>query len=197
MADFSTPLPQANAAAVTAATTSGDASGFMSYVKSLCSREVWVERTKNISSLSKSFFNPLEFSRPASQTEWIARVSANATRFSSIYFCFFLPILLNTMLSSWSLRIGSFFLVALWIYAYGYKKDESVLMIGGVPAPKIVACTVISILTMLITGMVNALFGAIVIFAIIGMPHMSLHMAPSVADAMDAIELQAITTPRF
>ena len=195
MADFSAPLPQANTGAPTA--TSADVTGFLSYVKSLFSREIWVTRMKNVASLSKSFFNPLEFSRPASQTEWIARVSANATRFSSIYFCFFLPILLNTMLSSWSLRIGTFALVSLWLYAYGYKKDESVLMIGGVPAPKIVACTVISVLVMLITGMINALFGAIVVFAIIGMPHMSLHMAPSVADAMDAIELQAIAPPSF
>lgn len=190
MADFTTPLPQAVGS--DSSLSSSEASGFLSYVKSLFDRELWMNRAKTVVSLSKSFFNPLEFSRPSSQTEWVARVSANASRFAPIYFCCFLPILLNTMLSSWSLRIGSFVLIALWLYAYGYKKDDTVLVIAGVPAPKIIACSVISIVVMLVTGMINALFGAIVIFAIVAMPHMSLHLAPSMGDALDAIELQAI-----
>ena len=192
MADFSTPLPQAIPGA--AATSSGDAKGFVEYLKSFLVKDLWVEKITQISSLSKSFFNPLEFSRPTSQTDWIGRVSTNGSRFAPIYVCFFLPILIHSMMSTLWLRVGSLVLLALWLYAYGYKKDESVLIIAGVPAPKVIACSVVSIVVMLATGMLNALMGAMFLFALVGMPHMSLHNAPT-SDAMDAVELQAIAVP--
>ena len=187
-ADFSAPLPQA----VGAAGASDGVGGLRSLLAELFSREVWAERLARVAELSKSFFNPLEFSRPSSQAEWIQRVSSNASRFSLIYSLFFAPILLHTMLSSWWLRVGSLLLLGVWGYAYGVKKDEAVLILCGVPLPKVVACSVGSVVIMLATGMLNALLGALVIFAIFGMPHLSLHQAPSGADAMDAVELQPI-----
>merc|ERR1719231_1606307 len=97
------------------------------------------------------------------------------------------------MMSTLWLRVGSIVLLALWLYAYGYKKEETVLIIAGVPLPKIIACSAISVVVMLATGMLNALIGALFLFALIGFPHMSLHMAP-LADAIDAVELQAIAS---
>ena len=187
-ADFSAPLPQA----VGAAGASDGVGGLRSLLAELLSREVWAERLARVAELSKSFFNPLEFSRPTSQADWISRVSGNASRFASIYFLFFLPILLRQMLSSWWLRIGSLLLLALWAYGYIHKKEESVLILCGVPLPKVMACSIGSVIIMLMTGMLNALIGALMLFALIGMPHMSLHIAAPSADAMDAVELQAI-----
>ena len=184
MADFTTPLPQAGA--------TSNVGGVLGDLKGLLSKEWWTERARALTDLSRAFFNPLEFSRPASQSEWLARVPANAARFAPVYGCFFLPILLRTMLSSWWLRIGSLLLLSLWAYAYLLKKEEAVLFVCGAPVPKVIACSVASVVVMLGTGMLNALIGALFVFSVVAMPHMSLHHAPSGADAMDAVELQTL-----
>jgi len=187
MADFSTPLPQAAAA-------EGSAGGMTSMLSGLLSKAAWMELLSRVLSLSKSFFNPTEFSRPATQQEWITRVSSNASRFALIYFCLFLPFLLNTMMSSWVLLIGSLALIAMWAYAYGIQKESSTLTVFGVSMPKVLVCAVVSITVMLVTGMLSALIGAMLVFSLIGMPHMSLHVAPSGADALDALELQPVVS---
>lgn len=190
MADFTTPLPQA---VPSAATT--EAAGFVAWLRSLFSKEAAMARMSQVMALSKSFFNPLEFSRPTSQGDWMLRVSANASRFAPIYMCFFVPIMINSMMATLWLRVGALVLCALWLYAYGYKKEETVLIVFGMPAPKVVVVATFSIIVMLATGMLNALTGAVFLFALVGMPHMSLHVAPSAADAVDAIELQAVCAP--
>ena len=195
MADFTTPLPQAGGASATFGDSDGSLlGGLKALFAFVTSRELWMGYASQIMSDSKSFFNPAEFSRPASQTEWVARVSMNSTRFRLMYFCLFLPFLLNTMLSTWWLRIGSFTLLALWAYAYGVKKDDASLTVAGVALPKTMAVGSISVLVMLVTGMLNALIGALLLFSLIGMPHMSLHQAPTAADAIDALELQPVNT---
>ena len=98
-------------------------------------------------------------------------------------------------MSSLWLRIGSVVLLLVYAYAFVYKKEESVLIVGGIPMPKVMASSVAAVLVMLATGMLNALIGAVFLFALVGMPHMSLHHLPSGADAMDSVELQAIAVP--
>ena len=180
MADFSTPLPQAGGAAA-AADGTGVASGLVTKAKEAFSR---------LKVLSISFFNPLEFSRPASQAEWIARVSANAKHFALVYACFFAPVLIHTMMSSMWLRIGSLLICGMWGYAYGPKAADD--QIFGVPFSKLTTCATATVLVMLISGMVNALFYATVLFSLIGMPHMSLHIAPTPGD----VEMQPLA-PSF
>jgi len=174
MADFSTPLPQAEAAEAAVANS-------------------WKARlttaTRAIASLSVSFFDPRQFSRPASQAEWLVRVPANARHFAPVYACFFAPVMLHTMLSSTWYMLGSLLLCGLWCYAYGIKRgDEQVL---GVPLPKLVSCSIASVLVMLLTGMVNALFYALLVFSLVGMPHASFHVGPT-ADALDTAEVQSL-----
>jgi len=180
MADFTTPLPQAGGAA-----SSATGPGLVARAK-----EMLPAYATRIKALSTSFFNPLEFSRPTSQTEWVARVSANAFHFKLIYFCFFAPILVNTMMSSMWLQIGALVLCGAWGYAYGVRAaDEQIL---GIPLSKSLTCSALSVLVMLLTGMVNALFYTLVLFSLVGMPHMSLHNMPSAADALDAVEMQTL-----
>lgn len=173
MADFSTPLPQAGAADTSTPDT-------------------WKGKLQagfgRVRALSISFFNPLEFSRPASQADWIARVSGNASHFSPVYACFFAPVVLYTMMSSWWLCLGSLLVCALWGYAYILKASDAEIF--RIPFSKFITCSVISVLCMLMTGMINALFYAIFLFSFVGFPHMSLHNLPGAVDALDVAELQ-------
>ena len=79
--------------------------------------------------------------------------------------------------------------VGLWGYAYGLKKEESTLF--GLPLPKLVVCGSATAVIALLTGMLNALIGSLILFALFGLPHASLHTASS-ADAIDALELQPV-----
>jgi hypothetical protein len=181
MADFTTPLPQAGAPSASSAGVSGLISR---------AREMLPAYVSRVKALSTSFFNPLEFSRPTSQADWVARVSANALYFKPIYACFLAPILVNTMMSSLWLQIGSLVLCAAWGYAYGVRAaDEQIL---GIPLSKFLTCSALSVFIMLLTGMINALFYTLVLFSLVGMPHMSLHNLPSAADALDAVEMQTL-----
>ena len=81
---------------------------------------------------------------------------------------------------------------ALWSYAYIIKAKED--MIFGVPFSKFITCSGASVILMLLTGMVNALFYAFVLFSLIGLPHMSLHTLPAAADAIDALEIETFQT---
>lgn len=96
------------------------------------------------------------------------------------------------MLSSLWLRIGSIALCAIWFYAYGVKKEDTMISVFGITLPKVMVCSAASVIIMLTTGMLNALLGALLLFSLIGMPHMSLHTAPA-GDAIDALELQPVT----
>jgi hypothetical protein len=188
MADFSTPLPQATAAV---ATGEGAGGALRNAIGRLLDRAAWTALIGRVGAQAKSFFNPLEFSRPASQSDWLARVSGNASRFSLLYACLFAPILVYTMLSSWWLVLGSTAIGGLWFYAYGVKQDTT-FDVFGIPLPKVLTCAVVTILVMLISGMLNALIGALFVFSFVGMPHMSLHTAPGGTDAIDSLELQPV-----
>ena len=194
MADFSQPLPQA--AGTNANTTAGSTlsvAGLMELLKGLVSQSAWSSLLGRFKAEAKSFFNPLEFSRPATQAEWIGRVTANASAFKLVYGIFFLPVLVSTMMSSMWLRIGSLAIIGMWGYAYGLKKEQTTLEFFGVSLPKVIACSSVSVFVMLLTGMINALFYALVLFAVVGMPHMSLHNVPAAtSDSLDPIELQPL-----
>ena len=146
MADFSTPLPGASPP---------EPSPFVQRVK---------KGALQIKSLSISFFNPTEFSKPDSQSDWISRVTVNAKHFSPVYALFFAPVLAITMMASMWLQIGTFAVCGVWAYGYWVKAaDEQIL---GSPLSKFLTCSSISVIVMLATGMVNALFYALVLFSI-------------------------------
>lgn len=188
MADFSTPLPQAGGAAAV--------DGAAPLLSKLMSKEWWMGHLSVLSVQATSFFNPLEFSVPGTQTEAIARIYGNSAHFKLVYAALFAPVMFFTLASSRWLRIGSFLLLALNGYAFGYHKQESLGSILGVPLPKVVTVPAVSVLIMIIFGMLNAIFYAAFLFALVGLPHMSLHNHPSgaAADALDAVELQGLST---
>jgi len=185
-ADFSTPLPQASPAPDV---TTGS-------LRALISKAAWLSTLSKLKAISGSFFNPLEFSKPASQAEWLMRVSANAKRFKLMYGVIFLPVLISTMLSSYFRIVGVLLILGLWFYAYGIKRGDAPLEMFGFPVPKVIACSVSSVLIMLFSGMVNGLLYALVLFAVVAMPHMSFHIAAD-GDALDAVELQGLGAPSF
>lgn len=194
MADFTTPIPGSTGAVAAAAATTGSegvAGGLLSALKKLFTQELWKELFNRLARDSRSFFNVYEFSRPASQGEWITRVSGNASRFAFMYGLFFLPIMLHTMNSSWSLRIGSLAVAGVWGYAYGMRPDDATITCFGISLPKVVVCACVSVVVMLLTGMLNALIGALFVFSVVAMPHMSLHTAAG-GDAIDALEMQPV-----
>lgn len=197
VADFSTPLPGSVQQTASVGQGGSALSNLIELLKGFISPAAWASVASRIQFLAGSFFNPREFSRPASQAEWVSRVTANASHFKLIYGLFFLPLLLQTMLSSFWLQMGSIALICVWGYGYGIKKEESSLPVFGVPFPKVIVCASTSVVVMLITGMLNALLYAIFLFAVIGMPHLSLHNLPvnSAADALDAVEMQAFNVP--
>jgi len=185
------PLPQAGGAAAT--TEASDSSGSM--LSKLMSKAAWLSVLGKVKVLSRSFFNPLEFSRPESQADWLNRVSINATHFKPLYALIFLPIVVQTMLSSFWLRIGAVVLVLMWGYAFGFKGDAALNVFGFElkAREKLYFLVPASVLIGLMTGMINALVYAVIVFAVVTMPHMSFHI-PASFDALDALELQTLST---
>ena len=94
------------------------------------------------------------------------------------------------MLSSVWYMAGTLLLCGVWGYAYGIKHGEERLL--GVPLPKMVSCSIASVLVMLLTGMVNALLYALLVYSVVGMPHASFHIGPIAPDALDTTEMQTL-----
>ena len=188
MADFSAPLPQAGGAAP--ADDAGATSASMC-AKAL-DRNEWRSAFARAKVLSRSFFDPREFSRPASQADWLERVSVNAAHFKMLYALVFLPVLVHTMLSSMWLRLGSCILVVLWGYALRTTGPLNVFGWEVSAGQKLYVLVPVSVVIGLLTGMINALVYATVIFACVTMPHMSFH-EPARLDALDALELQTLS----
>ena len=188
MADFSTPLPQATAAAAQDAPAG-------SWFATALSKDAWLGTLGRVKVLSRSFFRLSEFSKPESQADWLHRVSVNAHTYKVMYSLVLLPVLVYTMLSSMWLRIGTVVLVALWGYAFMYKNGEVPLSCFGFEfkaREKLYVLVPASIIVGLVTGMLNALISAAIIFALVTLPHMSFH-APASFDALDALELQTLS----
>merc|ERR1711918_227575 len=116
---------------------------------------------------------------------WLGRVSVNASHFKLMYALIFLPVLVHTMLSSMWLRVGSCVLVLLW--AYALLKADTMTVFGVEPRDreKLYVLVPLSVVIGLMTGMINALLYATVLFACVTMPHMSFH-TPARFDALDA-----------
>ena len=188
MADFSAPLPQAGGAAPVDA---GGATSASMCAKAL-DRKAWSASFTRVKVLSRSFFDPREFSRPATQADWLERVSVNAGHFKMLYALVFLPVLVHTMLSSRWLRMGSCILVVLWGYALRTTGPLNVFGMEVSAGQKLYVLVPLSVVIGLLTGMINALVYATVIFACVTMPHMSFH-EPARFDALDALELQTLS----
>ena len=114
MADFSAPLPQA------AGGSGGELKSAGAALRALITREFWAsayaslqsERVARLKALAKSCINPLEFSKPATSAEAMARVVANARAFLPVYVgAVVLPLMIFTLLSSWWLFLGG---IAIW-----------------------------------------------------------------------------------
>ena len=188
MADFSTPLPQAGGAAAAA---TGDTKASSSCTK-VFNKQTWIVGFGKVKVLSRSFFNPMEFSKPGSQADWLERVSVNASHFKLMYALIFLPVLVHTMLSSMWLRIGSCVLILLWAYALLKADTMTVFGVELRDREKLYVLVPLSVVIGLMTGMINALLYATVLFACVTMPHMSFH-TPARFDALDALELQNLS----
>ena len=77
-------------------------------------------------------------------------------------------------------------MVALWGYAFMYKNGEVPLSCFGFEfkaREKLYVLVPASIIVGLVTGMLNALIYAAIIFALVTLPHMSFH-APASFDAL-------------
>ena len=188
MADFSQPLPQAGGGSAGAADAAPSTSISCS---KLLDKQTWITGFGKVKVLSRSFFNPGEFSKPASQADWLERVSVNAGHFKLLYALIFLPILVHTMLGSMWLRIGSGAMVLLWGYALLRPEPIKACGLELRDREKLYVLVPLSLLIGLMTGMINALLYATVLFACVTMPHMSFHN-PARFDALDALELQAM-----
>ena len=189
MADFSAPLPQAGGGAAPA---DAAAATTASMCTKALDRNAWSASFTRVKVLSRSFFDPREFSRPASQADWLERVSVNAAHFKMLYALVFLPVLVHTMLSSRWLRMGSCILVVLWGYALRTTGPLNVCGMEVSAGQKLYVLVPLSVVIGLLTGMINALVYATVIFACVTMPHMSFH-EPARFDALDALELQTLS----
>ncbi len=177
MSDFSTPLPQA--------------SGGLQATDALGRRERIKRALMHFKKAAFSFANPYEFSNPSSQGEWIARVRANSKHFAAVYGVLFAPFLLHMMTSDMWLQIGAAVLGGVWIYGYWLKADDEQLC--GVPLSKFWTCLALSFVVMLLTGMLNALLTAMLMFSLVAMPHMSFHVAAGAsADALAQEEMQTL-----
>lgn len=147
--------------------------------------------------LARSAFNPLEFSRPASQAEWLQRVRTNGLHFKQLYAIVFLVCLVYTILSSPLLLFGMLMLAGAWLYAFVLQPPEAVLEVFGFQLTrrnKLLVLVPFSILVVTLTGMINSLLYVLVLSSIVSLPHASLHV-PAEFDELDALELEGLAPP--
>ena len=147
--------------------------------------------------LSRSFFNPREFSKPVDRTEWLQRVRSNAGHYKLIYSVVFVSALVYTILSSPLLLLGMAATAGAWAYAFVLTSPDTALQVFGFELrrrEKLIALVPFSILVVTLTGMINSLIYVLCISSCISLPHASFHEV-SELDALDALELQGLAAP--
>jgi len=146
--------------------------------------------------LARSAFNPLEFSRPASQAECLQRIRTNGWHFRQLYGIVFVSCLIYTILSSPLLLFGMLMLVGAWVYAFVLQAPGATLEVAGFQLKrreKLLVLVPFSILVVTLTGMINSLLYVVVLSSIVSGPHAALHI-PAEFDELDALELEVASS---
>ena len=163
----------------------------------LSNRATWTAAAGRAKVLSRSFFNPREFSKPVDRTEWLQRVRSNAGHYKLIYSVVFVSALVYTILSSPLLLLGMAATAGAWAYAFVLTSPDTALQVFGFELrrrEKLIALVPFSILVVTLTGMINSLIYVLCISSCISLPHASFHEV-SELDALDALELQGLAAP--
>jgi len=144
--------------------------------------------------LSRSFFNPLEFSKPPDRAQCLHRIQVNAAHYKAIYGLVVITCLVYTILSSPLLLLGLALMLAAWLYAFVLNPADATITVCGQELrrrEKFVLLIPFSLLVVLVTGLINSLFSVLMFSALIAVPHASFHECGEL-DALDALELQGL-----
>lgn len=158
-------------------------------------REALQLQVTKVRVLSRSFFNPREFSKPQTRTDGLRRLQTNITHYKAIYGIIFLVCLVYTVLSSPMLLVGVFLLAAMWIYSFVLISPDTPLTVCGFELKrreKLVALVPVSLLVVTLTGMVSSLFWVCFLSGLVAVPHAVCHEVGEL-DALDALELEGLS----
>ena len=129
----------ATVASVTGVDAPTAASGVMGVVKALLgrlkaglsNREALQLQFVKVRVLSRSFFNPREFSKPPDRATCINRMQTNAAHYKAIYGLVLLTCLVYTILSSPMLLFGLALLLGVWSYAFVLNAADTPITLFG------------------------------------------------------------------
>lgn len=168
---------------------------FLAKVKStLGNREALQHQLTKVRVLSRSFFNPREFSKPENRTEGLRRLQTNIFHYKAIYGIIFLSCLAYTVLSSPMLLIGVGLLFGIWLYSFVLISPDTPLKVCGFELKrreKLVALVPFSLIVVTLTGMINSLFWVFCLSSFVSVPHAVYHEVGEL-DALDALELDSL-----
>mmetsp|Transcript_26089 Transcript_26089/g.69616 ORF Transcript_26089/g.69616 Transcript_26089/m.69616 type:complete len:209 (+) Transcript_26089:55-681(+) len=197
-----TTLPIDNAA-VAGALADNASSGALRMIKSfvakakttLGNREAVSLQATKVRVLSRSFFNPREFSKPPSRTEGLRRLQTNILHYKALYGIIFFTLLVYTVLSSPTLLLGVCLVVGMWLYSFVLISPDTPLNACGFELKrreKLVALVPVSLLVVGFTGMISSLFWVFFLASLLSVPHAVCHEVGEL-DALDALELEGLS----
>jgi len=163
---------------------------------SLGNREALSHQLTKVRVLSRSFFNPREFSRPENRTEGLRRLQSNIFHYKAIYSVIFIICLVYTVLSSPVLLIGVALLFSMWVYSFVLISPDTPLTVCGFELKrreKLVALVPVSLLVVTLTGMINSIVWVCCLSSCVSVPHAVCHEVGEL-DALDALELDSLTS---
>jgi hypothetical protein len=149
--------------------------------------------------LTRSAFNPLEFSKPADRTECLHRVRTNGYHYRHWYSIVFLGCTVYTILSSPLLLFGMLMLLGAWLYAFVLTAPDAIMEVAGFQLKRrerLLVLVPFSILVVTLTGMINSLLYVVVLSSLVSLPHASFH-TPAEFDELDALELEGLAPTAF
>ena len=149
--------------------------------------------------LTRSAFNPLEFSKPADRTECLNRVRTNGYHYRHLYSIVFLICTVYTILSSPLLLFGMLMLLGAWLYAFVFMAPDAIMEVAGFQLKRrerLLVLVPFSILVVTLTGMINSLLYVIVLSSLVSLPHAAFH-TPAEFDELDALELEGLAPATF
>uniref|UniRef100_A0A7S0JAL5 PRA1 family protein n=1 Tax=Calcidiscus leptoporus TaxID=127549 RepID=A0A7S0JAL5_9EUKA len=139
--------------------------------------------------LSRSAFDPRQFSKPADRAEIVRRLTANASQFKILYLLVFVACLVHTILSSPWLLVGLLVVLAAWAYAFALRGSDAPLDACGIQLrrrEKLVVLVPFTVLVVTVTGMVNSLLYVLCCTSLVSVPHASFHESQPI-DALDPL----------
>ena len=180
----------ASLAALAETPSAGTFSSLVQKAKSLVSRE----EIHKLTILARSFISPLQFSKPADRSEWLARIRANSSYFKKIYALVFAVCLFYTVLSSPLLLVGLAVLASAWVYCFILTDQDAPLTVAGFELrrrEKLIALVPFTILVVALCGLINSLIYVIFLSSLCSLPHASFHEVTEL-DALDVLELEGL-----